>query len=229
MEFRNSPSSMEWRNHLPNYKKGGRLNCNNYRPITLLNLAYKIYAILLNNRLSEITENKLGDFQMGFRLNRSTIDNNFMVRQTFEKCHKYNIELHNIFVDYSQAFDSINRNKITECLMKYEVPKKLIKLIGLTLTNTIAKVKIGNQFTNEFRIVSGVKQGDPLSATLFSIVIDYILKQLDFKRKYISTHKAMLCLCRRHTTNHKNDACSRRYLPKSKRNINTVWVDHKWA
>jgi len=65
-----------------------------------------------------------------------------MVRQTFEKCHKYNIELHNIFVDYSQAFDSINRNKITECLIKYEVPKKLIKLIGLTLTITIAKVKI---------------------------------------------------------------------------------------
>jgi len=60
--------------------------------------------------------------------------------------------------------------------MKYEVTKKLIKLIGLTLTNSIAKVKIGNQFTNEFRIVSGVKQGDPLSATLFSIVIDNVLQ-----------------------------------------------------
>ena len=116
---------------------------------------------------------------MGFRPNRSTIDNIFMVRQIFEKCHEYNTELHNIFVDYSQAFDSINWNKITECLIKYEVPTKLIKLIGLTLTNT--KVKIGNQFTNEFRIVSGVKQGDPLSATLFSIVIDYIIKQLDLR------------------------------------------------
>jgi len=104
-----------------------------------------------------------------------------MVRQIFKKCHEYNIELHNIFIDYSQAFDSINRNKITECLIKYEVPTKLIKLIGLTLTSTIAKLKIGNQFTNEFRIVTGVKQGDPLSATLFSIVIDHILKQLDLR------------------------------------------------
>jgi len=42
---------------------------------------------------------------MDFRPNRSTIDNIFMVRQIFEKCHEYNIELHNIFVDYSQAFD----------------------------------------------------------------------------------------------------------------------------
>ena len=86
-----------------------------------------------------------------------------------------------IFVDYSQAFDSVNRNKIIECLIKYEVPKKLIKLIGLTLTNSTAKVKIGNQFTNEFRIVSGIKQGDPLSVTLFSIAIHNVLKQLDVK------------------------------------------------
>jgi hypothetical protein len=63
--------------------------------------------------------------------------------------------------------------------MKYK--KKLIKVIGLTLINSIAKVKIGNQFTNKFRIVSGVKQGDPLSATPFSIVIDNVLKQLDLK------------------------------------------------
>jgi hypothetical protein len=90
----------------------------------LLNIAYKMYAILLNNRLSEIIENILGDFQMGFRPNRSTIDNIFMIRQIFEKCYEYNIQLHNIFVDYSQAFDSVNRNKSIECLIKYEVPKK---------------------------------------------------------------------------------------------------------
>ena len=50
----------------PIYKKGDRLDCNNYRPITLLNVTYKIFAIPLNKRLTDITENKLGDFQMGF-------------------------------------------------------------------------------------------------------------------------------------------------------------------
>jgi hypothetical protein len=67
-----------------------------------------------------------------------------MVRQIYQKCYECNIELHNIFVDYSQAFDFVNRNKIIDCLTKYEVPKKLIKLIGLNHTNTTAKVKIGN-------------------------------------------------------------------------------------
>ena len=118
---------------------------------------------------------------MGFRPNRSTIDNIFIVRQIFEKCYEYNIDLYNIFVDFSQAFDSVSRNKIIECLTKYEVPNKIIRLIGLTFTNSTAKVKTGNQLTEEFQIVSGVKQGDPLSATLFSIVIDDVLKQLDLK------------------------------------------------
>jgi len=42
----------------PMYKKGERLKCNNQRPITLLNIAYKISAILLNKRLSDIVEKK---------------------------------------------------------------------------------------------------------------------------------------------------------------------------
>jgi hypothetical protein len=50
----------------PIYKRGDRLNCNSYRPIMLLNTVYKIYAILLKKRLSEIIENKLEDYQMGF-------------------------------------------------------------------------------------------------------------------------------------------------------------------
>jgi hypothetical protein len=49
---------------------------------------------------------------MGFRPNRSTIDNIFIVRQIYEKCYEYNIDLCSIFIDFSQAFDTINRDVI---------------------------------------------------------------------------------------------------------------------
>jgi sorting nexin-29 len=83
----------------------------NYIPITLLNVAYKIFTVLINNRLSSTVERKLEYCQMGFRPNRSTIDNIFIVRQIIEKCHEFNTELHNIFIDYIQAFDSLHRDK----------------------------------------------------------------------------------------------------------------------
>jgi len=118
---------------------------------------------------------------MGFRPNISTIDNIFMVWQIFEKCHEYNMELRSIFIDYVQAFYSVNRNRIIECLTEYEVPNKLIKLTGLTIQNVTAKVKIGNYYSNELKIVTGVKLGDPLYATLFSILIDNVIKQLEIK------------------------------------------------
>jgi len=59
----------------PVFKKGDRLDCKNYRPITLLNVAYKILAIILNQRLADIVEPTLGDYQSDFRPNRSTIYN----------------------------------------------------------------------------------------------------------------------------------------------------------
>ena len=38
-----------------------RLDCTSYRPITLLNVAYKIFAIILKERLVDIIETELGD------------------------------------------------------------------------------------------------------------------------------------------------------------------------
>ena len=87
----------------PIFQKGDRRLCNNYRPITLLNVVYKIFAILLHNRICTVVEHKIGEYQMGFRPNRSTIDNIFIIRQIYEKCHEYTIELYNVFVDFKQA------------------------------------------------------------------------------------------------------------------------------
>ena len=123
----------------------------------MLNTAYKIFAVLLNKILIENTENKPEDNQMGFRPNRSTIDNIFIVRQIFEKSHEHNIELYNILVDYTHAFDSVHRNKVIECLKKFDVPEKLIRLIAFTLIHTRARVKVNRGFTEEFIVKCGVK------------------------------------------------------------------------
>ena len=89
--------------------------------------------------------------------------------------------MHNVFIDYTQTFDSVYRDKITKCLNNYEIPSKLIKLKAKTLQDTKVRVKVNQKYTEKFEIFTEVKQGDPLSATLFGIVIDDILKQLELR------------------------------------------------
>jgi len=55
-------------------------------------------------------------------------------------------------------FDSVYRSKLIECLKKFDVPDKLIRLTVLTLKQTRAGVKINRDFTEEFIVECGVKQ-----------------------------------------------------------------------
>jgi hypothetical protein len=87
----------------------------------------------------KIVGKQQSDAEMGFRPN---IDNIFIIRQVFDKCHEFSVELHNTFIDYLRASDSIYRSKITECLLDYGVPTKLIRLLLLTLTDTKAKLRL---------------------------------------------------------------------------------------
>jgi hypothetical protein len=68
-------------------KKGERLKCNNQTPTTLLNIAYKISAILLNKRLTDIAEKKNESMSNGVssKYRRFTIENIFTIRQIFLK------------------------------------------------------------------------------------------------------------------------------------------------
>ena len=134
----------------------------------------------------------MGEYQSGFRPNRCTIDNIFILRQNIEKCYEFNIEIHNVFIDYSLAFDSTIREAIQTALHANKIPPKLINLVQLTLENTTAKVKVNNTTSTNFKINRGVKQGDPLSPTLFNMVIDSALTQLDTKGNISTRLKQLL-------------------------------------
>jgi len=105
-----------------------------------------------------------------------------MVRQIYEKCHEYNIDLHNIFIDFSQVFDTVKTDVIYNSLIKHSVPDKLIKLIKLTMQQTKMKVKVNNSYSEWFEMKTGVRQGDPLSALLFSVVLDSVITNLEVRR-----------------------------------------------
>ena len=143
-----------------------------------LNIAHKILATAINNRLKTYAEDLLSQEQNGFRRNRSTTDNIFIMRQILEKCYEYNIEMYVLFIEFKQAFDSVGKQKIIQILQELRVPNRLVRLINMTIQNTEASVKIENLTYNPFSITSGVRQGDPFSAKIFSLILDAVIKKL---------------------------------------------------
>lgn len=131
----------EWKTALitPILKKNDPLICDNYRGISLLNVTYKIFSLLLLKRILPYTEAEIGDYQSGFRQGRSTLDHIFTLRQISEKAWEFNTSVHLCFVDFKKAYDSIQRKALINILKEFQIPEKYIKLIKMCLDKTLCK------------------------------------------------------------------------------------------
>lgn len=166
----------EWRmaKIYPVYKKGDRQNCENYRGISVLGICYKIYASILKSRFNVIMENIILEPQNGFRKGRSCSDCIFTINQIFEKHREYNIPTFILFVDLEKAFDKVNRNKLWNIMKQKGVPQHLITVIRSLYVENKILVETGTRHKNDITatINRGVRQGCPLSPSLFNVYID---------------------------------------------------------
>jgi len=94
------------------------MNCNNYRDISLLDISYKVLSNVLFNKLKPYRDEIVGEYQRSFRRGKSTVDQIHIVKPVMEKCYEYNQEQFMLFVDYKQAYDSINRESLWNAMDK---------------------------------------------------------------------------------------------------------------
>jgi hypothetical protein len=141
-------------------------------------------------------EGKLGGYQTGFRPNRSTVYNIFILSHMYERCNEYNIGLHNAFIDFNQAFDSINRSTVIKVLKEMQIPGKIVSLINMATQHTKAKTKLNNEYTEQIEAKTGIKQEDPLSTILhvFCIEMESLMEKLEIGGN-ITTRLKQVCVC----------------------------------
>jgi hypothetical protein len=125
---------------IPIDKKGDKTDCNNYRGISLVSTAYKILSSILLARLTPYVNEIIGDHQCEFRRNRSTADQIFYFRQILEKKWEYNGTVHQLFIDFEKAYDSVKREVLYNILLEIGVFKKLVRLTKVCLNDTYNKV-----------------------------------------------------------------------------------------
>ena len=104
-------------------------------------IAAKIYNLMLLNRIRPEIDPILRTNQNGFRTNRSTTGQILTIRPILEGVKSKNMPLTLLFIDFSKAFDTINRKKMKEILLKYGIPEETVCAIMILYKNTRSMVR----------------------------------------------------------------------------------------
>ena len=113
------------------HKKKDRIECGNYRGISLVAHAGQILLKIIARRLSEYCEcvGILPEKQKGFQPNQSSTDMMFVIRRLQELARKKLIPPYVCFIGLTKAYDSVDRTFFWTVLACFGVPQNIISVI----------------------------------------------------------------------------------------------------
>jgi hypothetical protein len=120
----------------------------------------------------------LGIISVDSIVNSSIIDKIFYIWRILEKKWEYNGMVHQLFIDFKKAYDSIKREVLYNILLEFGTPKKPVGLIKMCLNETYTKVCIGKLSSDKFPIQNGLKQGDALLPLPFNFALEYAIRKV---------------------------------------------------
>ena len=111
------------------FKKVDTENAEHYRHLSKLNTIYKVYAIIIKNRIEKALEPVLSKVQYAFRKSRSTANPIHIVRrlQEFSEAGKDTLIL--TLLDWEKAFDKVSHEGLLHALIRIGLPGKMMKVI----------------------------------------------------------------------------------------------------
>ncbi|UYV69472.1 hypothetical protein LAZ67_6003711 [Cordylochernes scorpioides] len=158
----------------------------NYRPISLTSICCKLMEKIILRRLTYHldTRNLLPKEQYGFRKGHGTIDQLLFFTQKVKDAQNRKPTSHTIaaFLDLTQAFDKVWKNKlITKLYKHFKIDGKAITWINDFLKNRYIRVKYNGTLSKTFKLYQGLPQGSVLSPTLFTLFIAGIEEKISHK------------------------------------------------
>jgi hypothetical protein len=165
----------------------------NLRPISLISTIIKLISSVANNRILTIIDDLIEPSQTGFIPNRKMEDNinNFQAirdyfehqlkfdnRSTFRWAKEYGFDFRMVMLDFEKAFDRLSHQYIKEVMQHIKFPKRLQNLIESLQFQQHGSILLNNFESRSFPLNAGVRQGNPLSSTLFILSIEPLLHHI---------------------------------------------------
>ena len=151
--------------------KDKRYICN-WRPISLLNVDTKIFSKTAASRLIPVLPTIINADQTAYVKGRFIGESIRLVSDILDYCKNENIEAFILTADLEKAFDSIDHTFLLCCLEKFGFGKYFLDLIKLLLNGNESCVMNSGTTTSYFPLKRGARQGDPIAAYLFIIVLE---------------------------------------------------------
>jgi len=161
-------------------KKAGADQCSNFRTLSLISHASKLLTIIISKRVGNRIEEQLDYDQYGFRKNKGTREAILSLRVMLEKQIDRQKKTFMAFVDLEKAFDNVNWKVLFNIMNNVGIDIKDRNILYAIHKKQEAEIKI-NSTTRTANIQRGVRQGCPLSPSLFNAYVEQAIR--DIKQK----------------------------------------------
>ena len=151
----------------------------NWRPITLLNVDYKLFTHMIKNRLRKAVPTVISKMQSGFQPGKSTSDNLILMCLALE--HFYNNEDDEgaiLQLDLEKAFDSVEHSFLFESMRGMGFGNYMILLVKTAFSGCMSLANVNGHLSSPIYLLRGLHQGSPLSPILFLIVAQVLTSKI---------------------------------------------------
>ena len=150
-----------------------RTDLDNYRPIGLLPIAYRIISKVVTTRIQPMLSRLIGPHQYAYVNGRRSENIGRIISELMmQTISDPNFSILTLKLDFRKAFDSVSFQYIRSFLNAIDTPNLFINFIMHILTNLNGAVIINNGFSATFPISRGTTQGSALSAILFVLCLE---------------------------------------------------------